>query len=439
MKNNILLKQAFWLYVARFSSVALQSIVFFIFAASIGLEEFGVFSFIFSASQVFSVLLGFGIAPYLLRELVYRESLKKKKGSSNYILICYLRIIKVAIILLFLWALLFCYIDLYELRSIKNEIITVLILGYLLATLEIIVSVMRVNKKTSFSMLLRDLFPYLFLIIGFILYPSKGSVTAEFLLLIYASSLLITCLLGFFFVVPYLLENYDKKQKNTLSIIEPATFWGSGIIGIMSNQSDILIARVLLDDMSLGLYALLRRVSNLISLPQSIANWSIYNSVAKGFAKEDRELLTKSAEHGLFIAVPVALMLFITTYLSSPIWLMYFKVDVDIFIYIALLVLLLGQLFNVFSGANFVFASQCKEEAFVLKCRIYSGLFGAILIFSLGWKFGVVGVAVGYSLSVILLNYPVTIHVKNKIGVDTFIKTSSIKNILKNMYGNNLR
>ena len=72
---------ALLLYGTRFGAVMLQSITLFIIAAFVNMEEFGRFSFMFSAARVVSVVVGIGGAPFLHRELPYRD--EKYEGAGN--------------------------------------------------------------------------------------------------------------------------------------------------------------------------------------------------------------------------------------------------------------------------------------------------------------------------------------------------------------------
>ena len=176
-----------------------------------------------------------------------------------------------------------------------------------------------------------------------------------------------------------------------------------------------------MDDTALGVYALLRRASNLISLPQVIVNWAINIEIAREYALKNLSALQKCAHKGLVMALPVATLMVLVIVLLSPFWFDIFKIEQLLPNYLMLIVLMFGQLVNVMSGANLLFASLCKQELFVFKSRIFSLLVGYITMAIGALYYGNVGFAVGSAVTMLLLNIIVTRRVKKKIGVITSI------------------
>ena len=74
--------EAVYLYGVRISAILLQSVTLFIVAAAIDIEEFGRFVFMFSASQVATVILGAGGPLFLQRVLPARDISSGGLGNS---------------------------------------------------------------------------------------------------------------------------------------------------------------------------------------------------------------------------------------------------------------------------------------------------------------------------------------------------------------------
>ncbi|MBS3913411.1 MAG: oligosaccharide flippase family protein [Bacteroidetes bacterium] len=426
-------KETLWLYAIRFGTVLLQSITVFIIAAFISLEEFGRFSFLFNACRIVSVVVGFGGSEFLIRELAYGDA--KHNGLGNYLLFkhAFLRSFYFTGILLIIvslpWILLANEINIgvdidailansYG-RDVLQALIIIICSGYLYSVLNIIVSVVRVSKSATFSLAISDCLPYLFFLIGFTICLMLGASSANMLMVAFSASLLLCCCFAFYFAIPYLKKCRGNKTEKDNK--EYYTFWGISIVGALIAQSDVLIAKIFLDDTALGVYALLRRASNLISLPQVIVNWAINIEIAREYALKNLSALQKCAHKGLVMALPVATLMVLVIVLLSPFWFDIFKIEQLLPNYLMLIVLMFGQLVNVMSGANLLFASLCKQELFVFKSRIFSLLVGYITMAIGALYYGNVGFAVGSAVTMLLLNIIVTRRVKKKIGVITSI------------------
>lgn len=426
-------KETLWLYAIRFGTIFLQSFSVFIIAAFINFEEFGQFSFLFNACRIVSVVLGLGGSEFLIRELAYGDA--KHNGLGNYLLFkhAFLRSFYFGVILLIIislpWVLLVNEINLgvdidaviskiYN-REVFQTIVIILCSGYLYCVLGIFVSVVRVSKSATFSSTISDFLPYLFFLMGFAVCMLLGAQSAAMLMVAFSVSLLVCCCFAIYFAFPYLRKCRGDKAEEYNK--EYYTFWGISIAGTLIAQSDVLIAKMFLDDIGLSVYALLRRVSNLISLPQVIVNLAINIEIAREYALKNLSALQECAHKGLVMALPLSSLMVFVIVLLSPIWFEFFKIEQLLSNYLILVILIFGQLVNVMSGANLLFASLCKQELFVFKSRIFSLLIGYITMAIGALYYGNVGFAVGSMVTMLLLNIIVTRRVKKKIGVVTSI------------------
>lgn len=412
---------AIYLYTTRISAILLQSVSLFIIAAKIGVDEFGRFTFMFSASQIAAVLLNTGSLEYLQRILPARDASHEGKGNTSIVLSCFYRTFTLSTISL-LALLSFKSIEIKGLTpAFLNEAQLILATGFLLSCLYISIAVVRVASGASHSMLLRDLFPYLFFLAGFFIAEQAFTPSADDILLIFCASLALSICLSIVSGFRYLqsrktsLEDIDMKENSY------RTFWGSSIVGASFSQADIFVARIFLDNTGLGIYSIARRVSNLVSMPQIIANWTINISVARDFELNDINSLQEHAKRGLMIAAPLAIFLAIFIVGTATIWLPLFHVPASGPVYLLLLVLLLAQLINVLAGANLLFAAQCRQELYALKSRLISFIFGVILMTLGAIAFASAGIAIGVLAATLILNTLVVYHVWKTTGVLTSI------------------
>ncbi len=406
--------EALWLYGTRFSAVILQSITLLIVASAAGSEEFGQFSFMFSAARIMSVALGVGAPLFLQRELAVRDAKYNGDGNLSIFIAALLRMNIFSLLAFLIFCVLIFSFD------FEYDILLILLTGYLFSFFDMFISVVRIAKTASFSMVLRDGAPFAIFLLGFIVCLIFDKVSANDFIFVFCISLLICIFIAFWFSLGYLLKRKNKSiNTNTNKVYY--SFWGGALIGASLTQSDMMIAKYFLSELELGGYAVLRRMTNLISLPQIIVNWSINIDIAKKFITEKKSVLQELAIKGLYIAVPVSLIMLIGMLLLSPVWLSLFDVVPSFTVYFTFVVLSIAQLINVMSGANLLFALQCNEEKYIFKFRLISLIVGILIMIAGGFVLGMPGLAIGATFSIILLNMLVTKHVRKKIGIWTSI------------------
>jgi O-antigen/teichoic acid export membrane protein len=303
-------------------------------------------------------------------------------------------------------------------KDYKIEVILIIVAGFLFSILDIIVAVLRNAKSATFSMMVNDCLPYLFFLIACLWIKISS---AEMIMLAFIGALLLCCMLALLFSFSYLKARRHLLRDKEKASRQYLTFWGGSILGALLAQSDVLLARYFVDGTTLGFYAILRRISNLNSLQQVIVNWSINVEVAKKFASADKFALQESATKGVMIAVAVALLMFIGIGIRTSLWLPFFDVELNVTVFGILITLMFAQLVNVMSGANLLFANQCKEEYFVLKSRIFALVLSYIAIPFFAWYWGGLGLAFGCAIPMIILNLMVTYRVRKNIGVWTSV------------------
>ncbi len=79
--RQIIIKNAFWLYLSEIISKGLRLIVFLLIARNLGPEKFGIFEYLYSFVGIFFLVADFGISSVLIREYQQRDD--KNKYLSN--------------------------------------------------------------------------------------------------------------------------------------------------------------------------------------------------------------------------------------------------------------------------------------------------------------------------------------------------------------------
>ena len=421
------------LFVIRAGVVGLQSASFFVIAKLFGVEVLGQFSFIFASSRICSVVYSMGGPAYLLREL----SFCKADGEVNYFVRYLNKMLRSTLV--FILA-----IGVYLLISLQNRTVAdysggvlsvleaiifsnlswlvILVFAYIISAMDITISLVRNLRSSTLSMFLSDFLPYFVFVIIIAVYSEfatgSGLRVAIFLMFGFFISFSVS-----FLISVIALSKFGKAGFRMTMIKDSKrsyfSFWGGAAAGVCMAQADIVIAKYFLSEVELGVYSLFRKVSNLICLPQVIANWMLSTKIATSFRKADKKELSSLAKRGLDIAVPVSVTIFFLFLVTVPVWFSLLQVPLTWLTVIALSVLMFSQLFDVLSGVNVLFANQCNEEQYVLKIRLTAFVVGSLgMVFGAYWG-GIVGMASGISISILLVNILVSNHVKKIVDVWT--------------------
>ncbi|NEX23284.1 hypothetical protein G3480_23805 [Thiorhodococcus mannitoliphagus] len=397
----------------------MQSFALFVVAALIGIDEFGRFAFMFGGAQVMTVFFEAGSPLLLLRVLPARDVAAGGWGSAALVIRCLLRTLVLALASLVLATALLVWGN----AEIGRELLLAALTGFLLSVLHNLIAVVRVAKSAIFSMLLNDVFPHLGFFLVLIVFIALGGQSAEWLILIYCFAVLVAVILSIISCKTYLVDRGPYWcDAGVGEVFRISHFWGGALSGAALSQLDIMLARVLLDEGMLGIYALLRRTSNFVSMPQVIANWTINQQVAREFQRRDISALQELANRGLALAVPVSLSLLVLIATFSVCWLPLFNVEPDRTVVSLLIILLFAQAVNVLFGANALFATQCDQEAYLFQLRLLTLALSAAVMVLAGWLFGAMGLALTVLFAMGIMNAALSYRVRCEVGVWTTVR-----------------
>lgn len=425
------------LYASRFGAIGLQSITFFLIAGMISLEAFGEFSFLFAASRISAVILALGGTGYLLRELAVCKVDGKTDMFARYLR----KILRSSIVLMlvFIIAVLLAIVSFGNserqgsvsslqliLRAIEEnkEWFVILAGGYAISMLDVTISLLRNTRSATTAMVWSDCMPFLlFLTLFLFAMHFYESISAWEMVSILAISYFICALCSLLLSIQQLVRNEQSLSLITKSSSDEQrsylSFWGSSILGASMAQADLLIAKYFLNEWELGVYSLFRKISNLVSMPQVVVNWAMSTRIARQFREKKTNELVITARDGLFLAVPMSVIMLIAFLFSMPLWVGFFEIELIPMLVIVFAILLFGQLFNVLSGANLLFANQCREEGYVLRSRFISLIIGVLAMFIGAGGWGLAGMAIGVAVPIVVLNVLVSWRVRKVVGVWT--------------------
>lgn len=150
------------------------------------------------------------------------------------------------------------------------------------------------------------------------------------------------------------------------------SLWGTSVLGMGLAQIDIVVGGSFLSAEQIGLYAVLRRVANLVALPVSVATWVSAGPVSAAHGAGDKNGLREASSKGSLIALIPGFFLFCLALAALPI--------LDFVIGQAtgaqgrwlFVILLMGALIQVVFASSFTVATLCGHAHFAAGTRLIS-------------------------------------------------------------------
>jgi len=181
----------------------------------------------------------------------------------------------------------------------------------------------------------------------------------------------------------------DIVGRTGASIGASPALWGTSVLGVALAQVDIIVGGALLSPSQMGLYALLKRVANLVALPVSVATWVSAADISKSFANGDLSALQNASRAGSRIALLPGTILFIGAMLFATVGA---KEGGIVFA-----VLSLGAFIQVVFASGFPVATLCGFAHVAAMSRAVSVL---VYVALAAWVIGPLSNAVAYVASI---------------------------------------
>lgn len=156
--------------------------------------------------------------------------------------------------------------------------LTLTILALAINAITCLASLLRGAGSVNGSMVLRDAAPQLALGAAALC----GAATPAGLLAITAIGLLV---LAGLLTIGVLL--WMPVQATTVRPKEASALWGTSVAGVGVAQMDLILGGLIFAPEVLGLYALLKRIANLVALPVTVATWVGAGPIARAAAARD--------------------------------------------------------------------------------------------------------------------------------------------------------
>ena len=376
----------------RAGVVGVNFVVMLGLAALLGFDTFGQLAAIWGAALVAGTVVSLGGPLVLLRLLTDGQGMRARD------------ILKIA--LLFPAFLAVVIFGVAENLWPAWPWAAILSAGVLVNTLGCLASVMRALGSVQASMALRDAGPQLSL--GLAAVVAGGAGAGVILLTSAAMMLLLACTGGYLVCrqvgISHILSSAPRPY---LSV----SLWGTSVVGMVVAQIDLVLGGAVISAEQLGLYAVLRRVANLVALPVTVATWISAPSVSAAHAGGNTAGLARASATGSQIALVPGLALFLIGLAALPL--------IPAGFALVYAVLLLGALGQVVLASGFTVATLCDLPRFAMGARVLM-VAGYLLWFRWwGAELTVTANALGYVGAMTLGGAALWWGIRRRLGVDT--------------------
>ncbi|WP_341366843.1 hypothetical protein [Yoonia sp. BS5-3] len=341
--------------------VGLNFVIMIGLAAYLGLDAFGALAVAWGLALVAGTVLSLGGPLMLLRHLT------DGGGLSSQVVI-----LQVMVLPFLLAAIAY---PLLEAVFPGSPWLAILLAGLGINLVTCLASIMRALGSLQLSMALRDAGPQLALGQAVVFGAHTGDMVLIYTLFWLG---LFAALAGFWCVRHPRFNSLIKPRGKAADIAW--SLWGTAVLGTGLAQVDIIAAAHLLSPEEVGLYALLRRLANLVALPVSVATWVSAAPVSAAFGARDIRQLQHASAKGSQIAFLPSLILFAAGCAVLPLssWILEDAAGV------LALILLIGALVQAIFASSYTVATLCAQAHWAAGARLLSiGLY-LILAFHLG-------------------------------------------------------
>ncbi len=410
--------------VVKVMSVLASLLQQLVLARMLGLEQFGIYTFVWATFLTLSIVgrLGFGLAAIrFVADYRSREEIALLKGfiqrARQMVMLAsaLTGITAFAVILL-----------IRNLGQIDVEVMHVLVLALPLlpfyALSELHVGMLRGADRLLPALGTHNvIFPLaviIFISLSVLLTPKPTAVTA-----ISASFLALLITLGCqYFFLRKAIDSGSVKEKaayqtRTWLSVASTMMLGSGFAQIL-NQMDILVVGSFIGTAASGIYSVAARFANLVSFGLQISNQSTAHMYTPLYVNGQMQKLQRVVSLTVLIAmittVPIVAVLFIWPSQTLALFGEAFSEQGATI----LQVLLFGQFVHVVSGPNGLLMQMTNYQNEMALIQLATLVFDVALLVALVPTFGLLGVAVATASATVFRNLVITVRVQRHLGIN---------------------
>lgn len=440
-----ILKGGSWALIGKVITAVLGFAVNIVLARVLSPSDLGIFFLLQTIVTISVTIIVMGFDKGVIR-FISAEIAKGKEYNVPYI-------IKKIFLVIFgsfvLWAVIFLLIIGKFLDNIlKTTLITglewfiviyVLIAIYQRIVNQSFVGMQRIDYATIFGGSIRGGLMYsgVFLVLMSVLALFQRHIGLELLFVVIIFSVLISFLSGYYHLLKELKNSTQQKVEDYFrikqSLIAVLPMLLSDLIVLLMYRSDVWIIGMFSTKENVALYGAAAKLVVLVNSSLIIANTVLPPIISELFTKNNLTLLESVLRKTATVtAIPafIALLLFMTIpgKLLSMIYGTFYSQAA-----IVLLILSIGQFFNVWAGSCQFTLFMTNNQKYNLIVNLISSIIIAMLSIILIRTLGIYGVAIAFTSGLVVENVLMIYIVKAKLGIWTqvFLNIFQYKRIIK--------
>ncbi len=419
--SDTVTQQALLTLVVQSLTKGLRVLVCIIIARWVSINDFAQFIFGFTIATIGCRIVLLGAPQVLSREWGRSEALPKQKyhGLINVAHWFFTRGIFLSLVgFLGFWAIHFFFLD----KGLAYVDLSVYSFSMLLPLfiVQLIGAVFTAQKKVWLGSVFELFFNLSFLLI--VLLAVFFSLSLSVVLVVQC---ILTTMLGLMYYRFYHADLHLKSQKPNASI---PGFLALQLGGVLFSLVDVVILRMLSTADQLAHYSVALQINTLVIFGLAALNQNIFSRLAQDIKQLDRMALQVKLNHYAKIIAMLSVVFFIVIIiLGYPILSLYGSNYADA--YLALVVLVMGSLFNALSGSTGMILLMSGQEQYTAKVFWFALAANLVMCLCLVKPFGALGVAISVALSTVLWNGIMLVKIHRTMGLNpTIFKLNRLLN-----------
>ena len=423
-------KNTVFSFVLKILGLILSYVFIVLVSRCFGAESYGRFSIAFTILNIFSLVFALGI-PDATIKIVSDKSINSKFNFRTTSLI--LLIFSALVGSLILYSISEFLSNFYKDENLKGYFIVSAITLPPLILLRFNYETLRGKNDIIRFGFLSHVIPFfltsILIIIAFYYY---NIVDDSIVIIAYAIGIVLAFTLSVFWIKKVdnsqlNLKRYSAKQLMHYSFPMLAT---SSFIFIMG-WTDTLMLAYYNDKADVGIYNVVIRIARIAIIAITSVNLVLAPKVSELYSNSEfgkmKQLIAKSTKLIFIVTLPLVIIIILANKFVLSIF-------GDEFISggVALIVVMLSQLFNAISGSSGQVMNMTGNHKMLRNFTIYSAILNIALNLLLIPSYGILGAAIATASSIIVLNLSSAVFVKRSLGIKTYFNPfNSLKNIKK--------
>ena len=424
--GNKLLVDGMWVLAGRVVSMLSGLLVIALITRLLGTAEVGFYFLCFSLVTILSIVSQFGLNLAVVR-LIAESLSRKMHGHAAAVVILVLKIGGVAVVVVSCLALLFAYMhppDIFSRISVDTVVLVVLVFWFSFITLQGLISEClrgyhEVRSATLYGGALSSILSLSALVLLWLLVDESS---IEVIIGVLAVSVMISAVLGAARLRDKMAPNLGTEKVDLSGLLSMAwPMWSSNITVLLLTHADIWIIGSILSVDDVAIYGSAARLVIVVSISLMILNSVLSPVIADLYYRNENEKLEYTVRTGTtFAAVPAVLATLLFCYFGSEllgiIYGPFYSEGYPI-----LVILGLGQLFNVVSGPCGMALLMTGHQRIMMMISISTSILAIVASVYAAIHVGMISVAVVFAVALAAQNGLMIYFARKYTGISTFL------------------